>query len=109
MSQVTKPTPTIAPASWEWGIAPHYIGLFLWIGFFDRLALPVLRDGGLLPSVAGATAGAALAFVLLYLGPAALGLRTRATLRELTGRAFGEAGAKGLDVLIGLAQVVVFC
>lgn len=111
MSTSTTPTSsqTIPPKSWEWGIAPHYIGLFLWVAFFDRLAPTTLAIGGLLPSVVGAAAGGTLAFLLLYLGPAWLGFRTKATMPELVANSFGESGAKWLaGLIVGLALVTTF-
>jgi len=99
----------IEPKSWEWGIAPHYIGLFLWVAFFDRLGRTTLAAGGLLPSVAGAAAGGALAFLLLYLGPAWLGFRTKRSMPDLLASCFGEKGAKWLGgLIVGLGLVAMY-
>jgi cytosine permease len=99
----------IEPKSWEWGIAPHYIGLFLWVAFFDRLAPTTLIVGGLLPSVAGAAAGGVLTFLLLYLGPAWLGFRTKQSMPDLIASCFGERGAKWLGgLIVGLGLVTMY-
>jgi cytosine permease len=99
----------IEPKSWEWGIAPHYIGLFLWIAFFDRLAPTTLAVGGLLPSVAGAAVGGLLAFLFLYLGPAWLGFRTKQSMPDLLASCFGEGGAKWLGgLIVGLGLVTMY-
>lgn len=111
MSTQTAPSPAkpIEPKSWEWGIAPHYIGLFLWVAYFDRLAPTTLAVGGLLPAVVGAAAGGMLAFLLLYLGPAWLGFRTKGTMPDLIATSFGEAGAKWLGgLVVGLSLVTTF-
>lgn len=87
-------------------MGPRYVSLFLSIVFYDQLAPSTLARGGLLPSVAGAAAGGVLAYLLLFLGPAWWGLRTRRTLTELGTRTFGTAGSRlVLGGLVGLIQV----
>jgi cytosine permease len=106
----TAPTPaTIPPKSWQWGIAPHYIGLFLWIAYTDGLAVRTLPVGGLPATVLGAMVAGGLCFLLLYYAPAMLGLRSGRSLIDVAAPAFGERGATWLPgVLIGVVQVIWF-
>jgi cytosine permease len=94
---------------WQTSTAPRYIGLFLWIVFFDQLGRRTLAVGGLLPSVLGAIAAGLLCYLLLYYVPAMWGFRTGQPLTTLGTSTFGEAGTGWLTgVLVGLAQVVWF-
>jgi cytosine permease len=94
---------------WQKGAAPQYIGLFLWVVFFDQLGRRTLAVGGLLPSVLGAVAAGLLCYMLLYYVPAMWGFRSGQPLTTLSASTFGVTGATWLaGVLVGLAQVVWF-
>ncbi len=95
--------------SWQNGIGPAYIGLFLLIVFFDRLGPYTLAVGGLAPSLAGAAVGGLLAFIMLFYAPAMWGLHTRGDLVTVAGRTFGAEGARWIPgVTLGLVQVLWF-
>lgn len=94
---------------WQSGIATYAIGLFLWIVFLDQLAVRTLPIGGLGWSFAGAAAGGLIAYLLLYYGPAMLGLKTRRPLIVVASGTFGVAGAAWVPgLLMAGAQVAWF-
>src|SRR5262245_61303400 len=93
--------------SWQKGLGPNYIVIFLWVVYFDQLATRTLPIGGLGPSLLGAVAGGLICYGLLYLVPATWGLKARRPLAELGASTFGEAGAALVPgLLMGIAQVV---
>jgi cytosine permease len=95
--------------SWQTSIAPQYIGLFLWVVFFDQLGRWTLAGGGLLFAVLGALAAGLLCYLLLYYVPAMGGFRSGQPLTTLGTSTFGVKGSAWLTgVLMGLAQVVWF-
>ncbi len=97
------------PTGWSTGIAPKYIGLFLWVVYFDQLGRRALPIAGIGPAVLGALVAGILCYRLLYHVPATWGFRTGRTLDELGAGTFGAAGAHVLTgVLVGLAEVVWF-
>ena len=94
---------------WSTGMAPAYIGTFLWVAFFDRIGERALPIGGLGPALLGVLAGAVLAYFLLYRVPASRGFVTGRSLDELAGGTFGTWGTLIVpNLVIGLAQVVLF-
>jgi cytosine permease len=97
---------TIAPKPWDRGLAPNFIGLFLWVAFYDQLGRLALPLGGLPWSAAGASIAGLLCFLLFYLAPAMWGLRARVGLGEISESAFGKLGHRwGVGLLIALVQV----
>ncbi|HEY2156458.1 MAG TPA: hypothetical protein VGH33_12560 [Isosphaeraceae bacterium] len=108
-SPKTQSSPAIVPKPWQTGLGPYYIGLFLWIVYFDQLGLRALPVGGLMWSVLGAAAAGPLCYLLLFRVPATWGQATRKALPELTTSTFGEGGARWIPgLLLGLAQVAWF-
>ena len=104
-----KPQPTIVPKPWQSGLGPYYIGLFLWVVFFDQLGLRALPVGGVLWSVLGAAVAGPLCYLLLFRVPATWGQATGKTLPELAESTFGTGGARWVPgLLLGLAEVVWF-
>lgn len=100
-------TPALERKSWTKTIAPTYIGMFLWVVYFDQLGRRTLSVGGLGWSVLGAAAGGLLCFLLLYLVPATWGQKTGRGLLVLGGSTFGARGTVWLTgALVGLVQVV---
>ena len=104
----TDAAPKVAIKPWTSGIAPNFIGLFLWAAFYDqfgRVTLGRSPDGLRWPAL-GAAAGGFFAYLFFYYAPAMWGLRSRLGFAELAGSPFGASGAKKLaGSAIGLAQV----
>ncbi|MGE3820684.1 MAG: hypothetical protein AB7I30_14820 [Isosphaeraceae bacterium] len=100
--------PTGVPRrTWRHGLAPAYIGLFLWIVYFDQIPREVLGRGGLLTAVIGCGIGAGLCHLLLYLAPAMLGVSTGRSLMVVSTSTFGLEGAAWVPGLVlSLAQVL---
>jgi cytosine permease len=101
--------PALERQPWQTSTAPKYIGLFLWVVYFDQLPRWTLAAGGLLPSVLGALVAGLLCYMLLYYPPAIWGFKSGQPLTTLGTSTFGVAGATWLTgVLMGLVQVVWF-
>lgn len=94
---------------WQYGIAPHYISLFLWVVFFDQLARRTLAIGGLGLSVSGAATAGLLGYLFLFYPTAMLGLKTGRPLAVVASSTFGARGSAWVPgVLLGVGQVVWF-
>jgi cytosine permease len=103
----TFPLPKRRP--WQTGIAPIFIGLFFWVGYYDGMARSTLSIGGLGWSALGAATGGLLCYILLYYAPAMWGLRTGKTFTELAESTFGRRGAGYIPgLVIAVAQVAWF-
>ncbi len=103
---------TVVPvecSSWSSGMAPAYIGTFLWVAFFDGLGKRALPVGGLGPSLLGVLAASILGYLLLYRVPALWGFATGRSLNGVSASTFGERGALVIpNLLIALGQVGLF-
>ncbi len=101
--------PPLERKGWQTTIAPGYIGLFLWVVYFDRIAGRALAIGGLGWSVVGAAVAGLLCYRLLYYAPAMWGFRTGRPLAVLASSTFGARGSTWMTgVVLGLAHVVWF-
>ncbi len=90
-------------------LGPHYVGLFLWVVFFDPLARWTLAIGGLGPSIVGAAVAGLLCAWLLFYVPAMWGMRTGRPMIVVASSTFGVRGATWVPFgLMALAQVVWF-
>lgn len=99
--------PVLERKSWQRAIAPQWIGLLLWVAYFDQLPAVVLGRSSLLWPVGGALVAGWLSYLLLYKVPATWGQRTGRPLGVVAARTFGVAGATWIPgVLLALAQVV---
>ena len=109
MPAVNDPVGLPERKPWTSGMAPAYIGTFLWVAFFDGLGPNVLPTGGLAPALGGVVAAGILAYLLLYRVPASWGFTSRRPLDDLAGATFGTKGALLVpNLLIGLGQVGLF-
>lgn len=94
---------------WQSTMAPQFIALFLWVAYYDQLAVHTLATGGLGPAVAGLAVAGLLCFALLYYVPTMWGFRTGEPLTVITTSTFGRKGANALTgIVFALAQVVWF-
>ncbi len=109
MSTIPQPGTEVEPKPWQTGLAPVYIGMFLWIAFFDQLGRRALPVGGLMWSLLGAAAAGPLCYLLLFRMPATWGHRTGKPLDVVASSTFGIRGVALVpNLLIGIAQVVLF-
>ena len=99
----------VAPKPWQTGLAPVYIGMFLWVAFADQLGRRALPIGGLRWSMLGAMVAGPACYLLLFRVPATWGLRVGRPLDVVATSTFGARGASLVPgLLIGLGQVVFF-
>ena len=109
MSTIPQPGTEVEPRSWQTGVAPVYIGMFLWIAFFDQLGRRALPVGGLGWSLLGAAAAGPLCYLLLFRLPATWGHRVGKPLDVVASSTFGARGVSLVPgFLIGIAQVILF-
>jgi cytosine permease len=111
MSESTpqKPVLAIVKKPWQNGLGPYYVGLFLWVVFFDQLGMRALPIAGVGWSFLGALVAGPLCFLLLYRVPALWGHATGKTIVALGTSTFGQAGSRWIPgLLLGLAQIVWF-
>jgi cytosine permease len=109
MSTIPQTDPEIERKPWQTGLAPVYIGTFLWIAFFDQLGRRSLPVGGLLSSILGAAMAGPLAYLLLFRPSALWGHRVGKPLNVISTSTFGLKGASLVPgLLIGMAQVLLF-
>jgi cytosine permease len=96
----------IVKKPWDKGIAPSFIGLFLWVAYYDQLARLTLPVGGLFWPALGAAVAGLLCCLFLYYAPAMWGLRSRRGFIEVSEATFGKAGSRWLvGLAIAAAQV----
>ncbi len=104
-----KPKPEIVRKPWQTGLGPYYIGLFLWVVFFDQLGVRALPVGGVGWSFLGALVAGPLCYLLLFRVPSLWGYSTGKPLPLLAESTFGTRGARWVPGwLVGLAEVVWF-
>ena len=107
MTAAAEPTEPVERLPWTSGVAPAYIGTFLWIAFLDRIGQRALPIGGLAPAALGLVAGAVLAYLLLYRLPAAWGFASGRPLDGVAAEQFPRGGALTLNTLGGLGMLAV--
>ena len=108
MSTIPRPGTTVEPRPWQTGLAPVYIGTFLWVAFFDQMGRRALPAGGLGWSLLGAASGGPLAYLLLYRQSANWGHSAGKPLDVVASSTFGVRGGSLIGLLIGVAQIVLF-
>ncbi len=108
----TEAPPIAAEAplkSWQDGVAPAFISLFLSAVYLDRLAPRTLLVGGLGPSAVGACFAGLLGYWCLYYAPALWGATTRKPLSVVATSTFGSSGAVYVPgLVVGVAYVLWF-
>jgi cytosine permease len=91
-TQLSKPVPLSDRVPWYKNTFPTYIGIFLWVGFYLKLAEPTIGHAGLLTSLLGLIVGAFFCFALYYYVPAMLGMKTGQPLYVIGTSTFGVTG-----------------
>jgi cytosine permease len=109
MSTIPQAGSEVERKPWQTGLAPVYIGAFLWIAFFDQLGRRALPLGGLAWSMLGAAVAGPLAYLLLFRPSGLLGHRVGKPLKVVSTSTFGVKGALLVPgLLLGVAQVLLF-
>ena len=100
------PNPADKRAPWYANTAPAYAGIFLWVAFYRSLADGTLNYGSLAVCLAGLVFAAILCYLLYYLAPAMLGMKTGVPLYVVGSSTFGTAGGYLMPgLLMGLLQI----
>lgn len=103
--QAAKPNPPSNRAPWYTNTAPTYAGIFLWFVFWDSIASNGLDKGGLTMALAGVVLGGLICYLLFYLVPGLLGMKTGLPLYIVGTSTFGSIGGLLMPgFLMGLLQ-----
>src|SRR5512139_1216418 len=77
---------------WYSNIAPSYFGTFLWIAFFQSMAVGTINRASLGVCLAALAVAALLSHALWYYVPAMLGMKTGFSLYVVGSSTFGTKG-----------------
>jgi cytosine permease len=109
MSTIPQTGLEVERKPWQTGLAPVYIGTFLWIAFFDQIGRRALPVGGLAWSMLGAALAGPLAYLLMFRPSGLWGHRVGKPLKIVSTSTFGIKGALLVPGLVlGIAQVLLF-
>jgi purine-cytosine permease-like protein len=79
-------------APWYRNTFPTYMGIFLWVGFYLKLAGPTIGNASLSVCLWGLLVAGILCFALYYYVPAMLGMKTGHPLYVVGSSTFGATG-----------------
>jgi cytosine permease len=100
------PNPATNRAPWYTNIAPSYAGVFLWIAFYNSIAVDTITRGTLTVCLLALAAAGVLSYALYYYVPAMLGMKTGHPLYVVGSSTFGARGGYLMPgLLMGLLQV----
>jgi cytosine permease len=100
------PVPATNRVPWYKSTFPSYAGIFLWVGFYLKLAGPTLGFANIGVCLWGLLVAGILCFALYYYVPAMLGMQTGRPLYVVGSSTFGTAGGYLIPgLLMGLLQV----
>jgi cytosine permease len=100
------PNPKSNRAPWYVNTAPSYAGIFLWVAFYQAIAVGTLDRAGVAGSLIAIAVAGLLSFALYYYVPAILGMKTGYPLYVVGSSTFGTAGGYLMPgLLMGLLQV----
>jgi len=104
--QASIPNPQSKRVPWYKSTAPAYAGIFLWVGFYVKLAVPTLSLASPAVCLAGLLVGGLLCFGLYYYAPAMLGMLTGRPLYIVGTSTFGVKGGYLMPgLLMGCLQI----
>lgn len=84
--------PADSRAPWYRNTLPTYMGIFLWVGFYLKLAGPTIGNASLSVCLWGLLVAGILCFALYYYVPAMLGMKTGHPLYVVGSSTFGATG-----------------
>ncbi len=100
------PVPLAGRAPWYKSTFPTYAGIFLWVGFYLKLAGPTLGFASPAVCLWGLLVAGLLCFALYYYVPAMLGMQTGRPLYVVGASTFGTTGGYFIPgLLMGALQV----
>src|ERR1700721_2297593 len=100
------PVPLTARVPWYKSTFPSYFGIFLFVGYYLKLAGPTIGYATVTVSLWGLVLAGLLCFGLYYYVPAMLGMQTGRTLYVVGTSTFGTTGGFLIPgIIMGLLQV----
>lgn len=100
------PNPAANRAPWYKNIAPSYAGIFLWIAFYNSIAVGTITRGTVAVCLLALAAAGLLSYALYYYVPAMLGMKTGHPLYVIGSSTFGTRGGYLMPgLLMGVLQV----
>jgi cytosine permease len=100
------PNPPTNRAPWYANTAPTYAGIFLWVAFYQNLAIGTIDRAGLGVVVLALVVAGLLSYLLYYYAPAMLGMKTGYPLYVVGSSTFGTAGGYLMPgLLMGVLQI----
>jgi cytosine permease len=101
-----SPNPAANRAPWFKNTAPTYAGIFLWIAFYNAIAVGTLSQASVAVCLVGLAVAGILSYALYYYIPAILGQTTGYPLYVVGSSTFGTVGGYVMPgLLMGLLQV----
>jgi len=101
---VSNPPQNRAP--WYINTAPSYAGVFFWIAFYQSIGGSTIRHAGLGVCLVALVAAGLLCYVLYYLAPAMLGMKSGYPLYVIGSSTFGRTGGYIVPgLLMGFVQI----
>ena len=100
------PNPPSNRAPWYVNTAPTYAGIFLWVAFYQSLAVGTIDRASLGVCMLALAVAGLLSFLLYYYAPAMLGMKTGFPLYVVGSSTFGTKGGYLMPgLLMGILQV----
>lgn len=104
--KLSVPVPQSRRAPWYKNTFPTYMGIFLWVGFYLKLAEPTIGNAGPAVCLLGLLVAGILCFALYYYVPAMLGMKTGHPLYVVGSSTFGATGGYLIPgLLMGFLQL----
>jgi cytosine permease len=101
-----KPNPPGKRAPWFANTAPSYAGVFLWIGFYNAIAIGTVVHATIAVAVLAVAIAGLLSYGLYYYAPAMLGMKTGFPLYVIGSSTFGAKGGYIMPgLLMGALQI----
>jgi cytosine permease len=100
------PVPAAARVPWYSSTFPTYFGIFLWVGFYLKLAEPTIGYADLNLSLFAIVVAGLLCFALYYWAPAMLGMQSGRPLYVVGTSTFGTSGGYLIPgLMMGFLQI----
>jgi cytosine permease len=102
----SAPVPSSARVPWYSSTFPTYFGIFLWVGFYLKIAEPTIGYAGLGTVLFGLLIAGLLCFALYYWAPAMLGMQSGHPLYVVGTSTFGTSGGYLIPgLMMGFLQI----
>jgi len=91
---------------WYSSTAPSYAGVFLWIGFYNAIAIGTIIHASIVVAILAVAIAGLLSYALFYSAPAMLGMKTGFPLYVIGSSTFGTKGGYIMPgLLMGALQI----